>query len=416
MTEGEPPQDLSALPSGFRIVAFSSIAGALTVFGQTAGISVFIDSLIRDLSLSRAEISTLYSATSMLAAFAMPWIGRRIDRHGIRTAALVVSSVFGAAILGMSQVTGLAWLALGFLALRLLGQGALSLISKVVVALRFRVTLGRAVGVSGALTALGLSMLPIALSAGIQELGWRETWIASAIVVWLVVIPLTLWALPAGSDRAMLAQRPGSTEVVVDDWTRAHAVRTGMFWAITLTVAANAMVFTGLAFHQISLLGEAGLSPTAAAANFLPQTVASVSSMGLVGFFAHRVPARVMLGVSMVLLALATLMIQFLDAGWIPVAYGLLLGAAGGTGFAAEGVLYPRYFGVQAIASIRGLAFTVSVAAAAVGPIIVGVAHDASGSYRLGAGLLMAVPVAVGLLVLLVRAPAAPSRPSSDVV
>jgi cyanate permease len=118
----------------------------------------------------------------------------------------------------------------------------------------------------------------------------------------------------------------------------------------------------------------------------------------------------------MVLLALATLAIQFLDAGWIPIAYGLLLGAAGGTGFAAEGVLYPRYFGVKAIASIRGLAFTVSVAAAAIGPIIVGVAHDASGSYRLGAALLMVIPLAVGLLVLLVRAPEAPARATTEMV
>jgi cyanate permease len=117
-----------------------------------------------------------------------------------------------------------------------------------------------------------------------------------------------------------------------------------------------------------------------------------------------------MLGVSMVLLTLATLAIQFLDAGWIPVAYGLVLGAAGGTGFAAEGVLFPRYFGVKAIASIRGLAFTVSVAAAAVGPIIVGVAHEASGSYRLGAAVLMIVPIAVGLMVLRVRAPRATLR------
>jgi MFS-type transporter involved in bile tolerance (Atg22 family) len=115
-----------------------------------------------------------------------------------------------------------------------------------------------------------------------------------------------------------------------------------------------------------------------------------------------------MLGLSMALLVLATLMIQFLQGGVIPVAYGLLLGAAAGTGFAAEGVLYPRSFGVKAIASIRGLAFTVSVAAAAVGPIIVGVAHEATGDYRLAGWFLMAVPVAVGLLVLLVRNPEGP--------
>ncbi len=378
------------------------------MFGQTAGISVFIDSLIADLSVSRAEISTVYSASSLVAAFAMPWIGRRIDQHGSRRAALAVSALFGGAVVAMSQVGALIALALGFFALRLLGQGALSLISKVVVALRFRTTLGRAVAVSGALTAMGLSLLPIVLSAGIEGIGWRETWIVSGVSVWLVVIPMTLWALPSGADHAMTATGRRSSEQPIDDWTRAHAVRTGMFWAITLAVAANSLVFTGLAFHQISILGEAGLSPTRAAANFVPQTIASVTALSLVGVFAHRIPGRAMLGLSMVLLALATVTIQFLVDSWITIAYGLLLGAAAGTGFAAEGVLYPRYFGVRAIASIRGLAFTVSVAAAAAGPILVGVAYQATGTYRLAGAILMAIPVGVGILILAVRAPVAP--------
>ena len=382
----------------------------MTVFGQTAGISVFIDSLIADLSVSRAEISTVYSASSLLAAFAIPWIGRRIDRHGSRRVTLIVGALFGAAILAMSQVGALIGLALGFFALRLLGQGALSLVSKVVVALRFRATLGRAVAVSGALTAVGLSLLPIILSTAIEGLGWRETWFVSGIAVWVVVIPLTLWAIPPEADGAM-ASRPHSSDVPVDDWTRAHAVRTGMFWAITLTVAANSLVFTGLAFHQISILGEAGLSPTRAAANFLPQTVASVVALSLTGVLAHRLPGRAMIAGSMALLVLATLTLQFLEDDWITVVYALLLGSAAGTSFASEGVLYARYFGVKSIASIRGLAFTVSVAAAAVGPILVGVSYQATGGYAIAAAILMMIPIAVGILILVVRMPTAPFGP-----
>ena len=410
--EGSPvSHDRAALPSGRRIVAFSSIAGALTVFGQTAGISVFINSLIEDVGISRGDISTIYSASSLVAAFAMPWVGRRIDQQGSRRVTLVVAALFGAAIVAMSQVGTLIGLALGFFALRLLGQGALSLVSKVVVALRFRATLGRAVAVSGALTALGLSLLPILLSAGIEGIGWRETWLVSGIAVWAVVIPLTLWAIPPGADRAM-ASRPPAAGAPVDDWTRAHAVRTGMFSAISLTVAANALVFTGLAFHQISILGEAGLPPTRAAANFLPQTVASVGALSLTGVLAHRLPGRAMLALSMALLAVAALTLLFLEDSWITVAYALLLGSAGGIGFASEGVLYPRYFGVRAIASIRGLAFTVSVAAAA-GPIIVGVTFQVTGSYAVAAVLMAMIPIAVGLLIFVVRSPKPPSPPAA---
>lgn len=172
-------------------------------------------------------------------------------------------------------------------------------------------------------------------------------------------------------------------------------------------------MFTGLAFHQISILGEAGLSPTRAAANFLPQTVASVAALSLTGALAHRVPGRAMLGVSMTLLALATLSLQVIEDSWITVAYALLLGSAAGTGFAAEGVLYPRYFGVKAIASIRGLAFTVSVAAAALGPILVGVGYQATGSYAIAIAVLILIPIGVALLILVVRTPTLPGVPEA---
>ena len=66
------------------------------------------------------------------------------------------------------------------------------------------------------------------------------------------------------------------------------------------------------------------------------------------------------------------------------------------------------HFGVKAIASIRGLAITVSVAAAAVGPILVGVSYQATGSYAVAAAILMVIPIAVGILILAARAPTPP--------
>jgi len=64
-----------------------------------------------------------------------------------------------------------------------------------------------------------------------------------------------------------------------------------MFWAVTAAVAASGMVTTGLAFHQISLLGERGLSPVQAAANFVPQTGAAITAtvaMGVLAFGRER--------------------------------------------------------------------------------------------------------------------------------
>lgn len=60
-------------------------------------------------------------------------------------------------------------------------------------------------------------------------------------------------------------------------WTRPEAERTLMLWAVTGAVAASSMITTRLAFHQISLLGERGLTVTQAAANFVLQTAAAIT-------------------------------------------------------------------------------------------------------------------------------------------
>lgn len=254
----------------WRVAAFAAMAMTMTVFGQTPGVSVFVDPIAHDLRLSRPEISTVYSVATLVAAIFMSRVGRRIDQHGVRRATLVIAVAFGLAILGLALAQGLAWLALGFLGIRLLGQGALSLAARTILAIRFRATLGRVVGITGVLAAIGVSLGPLALAGLIDALGWRETLVLGGVSVWLVVIPLTLWWLRPGDDRRAVV--PGDAAGDMEGWTREAALRTPMFWLLTLSGASVAGILTGLTFHQVSILGEVGLSAGQAAANFVPQT------------------------------------------------------------------------------------------------------------------------------------------------
>jgi len=295
----------------------------------------------------------------------------------------------------------------------MLGQGALNLTGKIAIALRFHEAPGRAVGVSGALGALCMSALAVVLSAGIQAIGWREVWAVCGIAIWLVVVPLTLWALKPAGDRALSSAAERASASGVAQWSRGHAIRTAVFWVITFTIASNSLIVTGLMFHQISVLGEAGLSPTRAAANYIPQTVASAMTLIGVGAVADRLPRQLLLILPMTSLTLAMLVVSVLDDSWITVLYGMLLGSASATAFAAEGVLMPRYFGVRAIASIRGLVFTFNVAGAAIGPVVIAVAYEMTGSYALATRVLLVLPAVVVAAGLLVRSPIFPGgRPS----
>jgi len=386
------------------VVAFSAIAMTMTVFGQTPGVAVFVDALVTDLGLDRSQVSAAYAVGTLASAFLLPFVGRRMDLVGVRRMTLLIAAGFGLSMLVLGSAQGLAWLAVGFVGVRLLGQGALGLAGRNAVTLHFRVGLGRAVAISGSVAAIASSMVPFVLAAAIASVGWRETWVAAALSVWVVVLPATM-LLPRG-DRGTGAA-VAVTTVAGDDapWTRARALRSRMFWLVTLANAVAAVILTGFAFLQISVLGEAGLSAGAAAAMFIPMTIASVGFLAIVAPLAGRWSTRVIVAASMAPLLVAMLLVPFLGQPFVPLVYAAALGAGLGAGQVLDGILYPRHFGVHAIGSIRSAAFTVVASASAVGPVIVGFVHDLTGGYVTAALVLATLPVAIIVGAFLMRAP-----------
>lgn len=113
---------------GWVIVA----VGALTVFfsspGQTFSVSIFIDYYIQEFGWSRAQISSFYSVATLISGFSMPFVGKIIDSRGHRASTVLVSALFALTLLFMSTVSAPWMIFVGFLFIRMFGQGSLSLI------------------------------------------------------------------------------------------------------------------------------------------------------------------------------------------------------------------------------------------------------------------------------------------------
>ena len=77
--------------------------------------------------------------------------------------------------------------------------------------------------------------------------------------------------------------------------------------------------------------------------------------------------------------------------------YALLLGATGGASRSVGSTLMPRWFGMDHIGSITGLATLVSAAGTAVGPVAYSLARDMTGTYTTVSLLFVAVPLLVAL-------------------
>lgn len=399
--------------SGWRIVVLAAVAMGMTGPGQTAGISVFIDPMMASLELTRSQVSAAYLIGTLGGAMAMPRVGRLIDERGTRATMAIIGGLFGLVLAAMAGVVGLLSLGLGFVGVRMLGQGGLGLVATTAVAPWFDKRRGTAIGVTTAIGSALLSLFPLVSAFVIAHTGWRVAWLVLAGGVWAVVLPIAFRGLidrPAdigqqtdgACDMGDVSDTDGRSVVA---YTRAQAVRTPMFWAVAGGVATTGMIGTGLAFHQIDLLGEQGLTPVQAAANFLPQTFAALVATLLVGSMVDRFPSRWVLLVSMSFMGGAMVLVPLVSPGLVAIVYGMLIGAAGASVRALEAASFPKLFGIPHLGSIRGLVTSISVASTAFGPLALSVGHDLTGNYVQVLLALLIVPVAVAIFGLIAKNP-----------
>lgn len=368
---------------------------------------MFVDPLITDLDLTRSQVSTAYLIGTLVAALGLPLVGQRIDRVGVRTAMTWIAIAFGIALVGMSVVAGFITLALGFVMIRLFGQGSLTLVSTVSVALWFDKIRGTALGIYTTSLAILMSLVPVGLSFSIEWVGWRWTWIVAALVVVGIVVPIARFGM---IDRpSAIGQFPdGGAEPSQKDThaaaaksaTRAQAIRSLPFWILAGSTAAVGMLSTALNFHQISLLGDAGLTPTEAAVMFLPQVIGAATAGMLFGYLADRLTGRVLIPMAMGLLATSLLLASVLSPGVVIVIYAICLGAAGGAARSVGTTLLPRWFGIGHIGAIQGTATFIGVASTALGPLAFSVARDITGDFSGAARWYTILPVAAGVAAL----------------
>ncbi len=402
---------------GWRIVVLATITAAMTGPGQTIGVSVFVDHLIADLGLTRSQVSTAYLIGTLLGALALPATGRWVDRLGARRAMTLIGLGFGAGLVAMSGVRGFVYLAVGFTLIRWLGQGSLSLVSTIAVTHWFARRRGSVFGVMMTAVSALMSLAPIVLNLAIEAYSWRTAWLLAAAAVWLVVVPIGWLGIV---DRpADVGQRPdgdappagdASPPAAIASHSRREAAGEARFWVLSLTVATTAMLVTALNFHQISILGESGLTATEAATMFLPQVAGAIAAGLVVGALADRVPARFLLAASMALMCAALLLVGIVEPGWQVVLYAVTLGAAAGAQRPLAATVLPRWFGLANIGAIQGLSTFVGVGASAAGPVAFALARSSSGDYTTAALAFTVLPLAVGLASLTITEPARVAR------
>lgn len=378
---------------GWIIALVATLGMIMTSPGQTYIVSIFIEYFIHELEISRSVISSMYTGATLGGSFALPFVGRLIDRHGARRVVLVVSVAFGSACLYLGWVQNAVMLGLGFLAIRFLGQGSLGLVSMNVINQWWISRRGMLMGISGVcVSLLGLGLFPVAVNHIIQDIGWRSTYIALGLLLIFGMAPLgylffrdrpeQVGLLPDGR-KAVPVTEEGMPEVALEDnWTPAEALRTPAFWVVAGSAGTISMLSTGLVFHLVSIFGDQGLDANTAASVFVPLSV----TMAIVNFgggvLADKVPVRLLLITALVAMAGSLFLAMQLGSYAMVVVFGVVLGATSGFYRVIMSVLWANYFGRLHLGSIMGTAQTIAIAGSALGPMPIGIARDLLGNYE----------------------------------
>ncbi|GJM41505.1 MAG: MFS transporter [Ardenticatenaceae bacterium] len=418
--QNDPLVQKSPIFYGWIIFAVGTIGLTMTSPGQTYAVSIFIEHFINDLSLSRSLVSTLYTVGTLTGSFALPFIGRQIDQRGHRLMVLLISVGFGLACIYMGFVQNAIMLGLGFVAIRMLGQGSLSVVSQNVINQWWVRRRGMIMGAAGLIFALlGLGLFPNVINWLIPIYGWRTTYMILGGILLLFMAPLgalffrerpELYGLqPDGLTKPVknsLVETAVPTITPSEEaWTVSEVIRTGAFWNISLGIASIAMLSTGLFFHMISIFDDNQLSASVAASVYVPIAVTTALVNLIGGYLMDRVAPRYLLATALLLQSICLVMVPYLSTVEVAFIYGMVLGGTSGLSRIVGSVIWASYFGRRHLGSITGLATPIGVAGTAFGPLIFGVGRDLMGTYNTVLFVSAAVPFLLGIAALFLTKP-----------
>ncbi len=400
---------------GWTILAVAGLAAFCTGPGQSHTFSVFVGPIGTDLGLSKSAIASAYGGATLAAAFCLPFLGRRVDAFGGRRVMLAVTGLLGLACIAFAATPGLIWLAVGFAALRFLGQGSLMLTGANIVSHWFDRNRGFALGLMTIGFGASMAIHPPVAQYLIGTFGWRWAWVAMGLATWILLLPpVLILVYDRPEDRGLrpdgapaephATDRPGKTGAEIG-LSLSEALSTPAFYIIAAGLFAISMLVTTLHFYQITLLTAGGLSAQTAARIFPVSAITMVLAMPLIGRLFDRLPTRFMFMSGLLLTATSLLAVTLVSTLPTALAYALVFGLTNAVMMTQFAFMWPRYFGRLHLGAIQGTGQMIAVVGASLGPLPVGLAIDLTGDPIPTIRLLALFPVLCAGLAIFLATP-----------
>jgi len=329
---------------------------------------------------SGADKPTVFAAFSLgllVSGLLSAPVGGLIDRVGGR-GVMTAGSVAAAALLALlSQVQSVValyavWAGLGAVMAATLYDPAFAVITRL-----FAANYRRAITTLTLFGGFASTVFWPLTQWLIAELGWRQALLLLALLNLVVCAPLHWSVLPRDGrgNRARAGEPSGSGAF-------RRALRTPVFYLLTLAFTGNSLVFSATQVHLMSMLQAKDLSPASAAAVGAMIGPMQVTGRVLELAFASRLSASTVGILAMAFLPIALWVLSIAGVEWpMLVAFAVIYGIGNGAMTIVRGAIPAELFGRDAYGAINGaMAAPVTVAKAA-GPLVAALLFAGLGGY-----------------------------------
>ncbi len=364
-----------------RFVSFGVFLTMASSFGQTFYVALYGADIRAEFALSNGDFGAVFSAASIVAAGALIWLGKFIDRVDIRLYTAVTLTALFAGMILLSRANSLVLFALAIFVVRFCGQGLCVHIASTCMARYFPHDRGKALSVSGMGLAGGEAVLPGLTLLLIADHGWRDAWLWTVVAAVILALLLLPQFLKGHNERhRAFSERlanGGAETKVVRSWTRVQVLRDRGFQAIMLLLMAFPYMATGVLFHQVFIVQARGWSIELLGIGFLALALAKILTSLVVGSLIDRVGAVRLVPATCLPWIVAFLAIFLFDNDLVMLVYLALFGMGIGMLQPILSAMLAERYGVANLGGIKAMSTAGVVLAAAAAPATVGWLLDA---------------------------------------
>jgi MFS family permease len=389
------------------IVVAVLFATLFLVWGPINASSVFFLPVVKHFGWSRTLFSLLAATAPLAAGFSSPAIGSLVDRYGERRIMIAGATMVALSFLALSRADSAVVFFVVFIVLGV-GIAASTIIpTALVITNWFRERRGLALGIAFAGIPLGGTGVTIFASWIVQRSGFRAGYLAMAIPIVVVVIPLLALFMRTAPEAEETRPASGAPEAELSGLEVREALGSRSFWMIAVAEVFFATAGVGLRVHLVPFLTGIGYSPTLAAEILGAMFIFSAIGSSMMGALADRLGGRVTL--SLVFFAGAAGIAALLGASHLIAvgAFVVIFGLVRETHIVP--IVITESLGAKRLGALLGLLALFTTFGFAAGPVIAGRIFDRTGSYT-GALLLFVALAIISMLAMRATLPLAEEK------